>query len=598
MRGSNGGYAVILVTMLLTVAGIGWFLLSAADAVPDLSSRIPSFSPSFSVSDRSSSRADGPEAVVSQHELATEAGMDILAAGGTAADASVAVAAVLSVVEPWFSSALGGGTWALYYEGDTGAVTSLDGVGPTGSNASAEAFSSVAGQQGMHQAVVPGAWDGWMLWLEEYGELGLDEILAPAITIAREGYEVSEEMEYWLDSQADRTQRRPDTARIYVRDGSLVRAGDTIQQTDMADTFEALAEAYTEAAADGDRTAGIQAARDYFYRGPIAEAIVAASDAGGGYLTLPDFENFSASIVEPINTAWNDELTVYQNPPNSQGITMLLALNFIRDFPFSEWESDGPDAVHVAAEGLKLAFTDRHFHVGDPARIDVPTAGLLSDEHTARQRERIDMESALSWPISDGYIPEGAGNTTTFQVTDRHGNGAAITTSTGAQFHVIGDTGIHINYRMRFLALAPGDTNRVDPGYKVRHTSNPYIALKNDQLYILGGNTGGDSQAQGQVQQFLRVVEHGLSAQEAIAHPRFMVTSFPGTIYSYPARNQLQMESEFPTATVNALEARGHRVVIDEGTWGDASMIVFSEDGSELDLGVETRSSVSSGQSR
>ena len=137
MRGSNGGYAVILVTMLLTVAGIGWFLLSAADAVPDLSSRIPSFSPSFSVSDRSSSRADGPEAVVSQHELATEAGMDILAAGGTAADASVAVAAVLSVVEPWFSSALGGGTWALYYEGDTGAVTSLDGVGPTGSNASA-----------------------------------------------------------------------------------------------------------------------------------------------------------------------------------------------------------------------------------------------------------------------------------------------------------------------------------------------------------------------------------------------------------------------------------------------------------------------------
>lgn len=133
-------------------------------------------------------------AVVSTHELATDAGMEVLDNGGTAADAAVAVAASLSVVEPWFSSALGGGTWALYYDAETGEVSSLDGVGPTGSKATVADYRPQSGSSGMHQAVVPGAWDGWMLWLDRFGTLDLPEVLAPAIRQAREGYPVSGEM--------------------------------------------------------------------------------------------------------------------------------------------------------------------------------------------------------------------------------------------------------------------------------------------------------------------------------------------------------------------------------------------------------------------
>jgi len=158
-----------------------------------------------------------PYAVVSSHYHATEAGLEVLEAGGTAADAAIAVAAMLSVVEPWFSSVLGGGTWALYYEAETGRVTSLDGVGPIGSLASVEDYGSRAAEPGLHQSVVPGAWDGWMLWLDAYGVKELPELLAPAIERARAGYFLSGPMSAWLDREANLIAERPDTARIYLR---------------------------------------------------------------------------------------------------------------------------------------------------------------------------------------------------------------------------------------------------------------------------------------------------------------------------------------------------------------------------------------------
>ena len=135
---------------------------------------------------------------MTSHDAATQAGLDILAQGGTAADASVAVAAVLTVVEGYFSSVFGGGTWALYYEAETGVVTGLDGVGPTGSYATPGDYEARSGSPGIHQSVVPGAWDGWMLWLEQYGRLDLGDVLAPAISIARNGFLVTEELGYWL----------------------------------------------------------------------------------------------------------------------------------------------------------------------------------------------------------------------------------------------------------------------------------------------------------------------------------------------------------------------------------------------------------------
>jgi len=281
---------------------------------------------------------------------------------------------------------------------------------------------------------------------------------------------------------------------------------------------------------------------------------------------------------------------------------MLLALNILKEYDFSGFTINDPDSIHLQAEAIKLAFADRYYHVGDPDRVEVPVAELLSERHARAQRERINMDNAMSWPIEDILnrtpVDPSITHTTTFHVTDSEGNGAAVTTSLGAQFLVVGDTGIHINHRMRFLALEEDNPNQVAPGYKVRHTSNPYMAFKNNRLYILGGNTGADSQSQGQVQQFINVVEFGLSAQEAVANPRFMSTAFPSTVYSYQVRNTLQMEQGFDSGVIENLRERGHVITVGEGTWGNANMIILSEDGSNADIGAEPRSGNSHGDKK
>ncbi|MFN3188530.1 MAG: gamma-glutamyltransferase family protein [Candidatus Paceibacteria bacterium] len=538
-------------------------------------------------------------AVVSSHELATNAGYQMLEIGGTAADAAVAVAAVLSVVEPWFSSVLGGGTWALYYSVHDDEVTSLDAVGPTGSNVTVADYRGRAGNAGIHQANTPGAWDGWMVWLYEYGRLDLGQVLAPAIAIARDGYTISDEMGSWLARDEAVIRRHPDTAAIYVRDGSIAQAGQTIQQHNMADTLEALVDAYSEKIEEG-RGEAIAAARDYFYRGPIAEQIVAFSDANGGYLTIEDFDNVDAQIVTPISIDYKDGIRVFQNPPNSQGITMLLALNVLKQFDLREL-GEGSDAIHVQAEAVKLAFADRHYHIGDPSRVSVPIDALLEDSYASSHRERVDMNSAMRWPLPDYLseqiaLDEDLANTTTFHVVDSHGNGAAVTTSLGAQFLVAGETGIHMNNRMRFLALEDGDPNQVTPGYKVRHTSNPYMAFKNNSLYILGGNTGADTQSQAQVQQFVNIVEFDMTAAEAIAAPRFISTAFPATTYPHSYTNLLRVESSMPSSLVTALRQKGHEVQVGGTGYGTANVIILSEDGEDADVAAEPRINVASGR--
>lgn len=532
------------------------------------------------------------QAVVSTQALATDAGVAMLRRGGTAADAAVAVAAALSVVEPWFSSALGGEVWALYYDAANGVVTSLDGVGPIGSKATLEAYAPIAGVPGMHQAIMPGAWDGWMRWLDTYGRLGLDEVLEPAIGLAIDGFAISPEMGYWLQVQADRIFSNPYTASVYAPDGYVPGVGQIQQQIAMGSTYRALADAF---AGGSDRKSGIEAARDYFYRGPIAESIVAFSDEWGGYLTLDDFAGFSAEIVEPIAIDWNESVRIYQNPPNSQGIAMLMALNILKGFDFGGLDPDDPDAIHLQVEAIKLAYADRYFHVGDPARIDVPVEMLLSEEHAADQRDRIDFGSAMRWPIESTIARTGVTNTTTFHVVDGEGNCAAVTTSLGGQFYVAGDTGIVINERMRFLSLEPENANVVTPGYKVRHTSCPYLALRNGRPYLLGGNSGVDTQPQGQTQQVINAVEFGLTAQEAIDRPRFVSTAFPASTYPHATGNRLQMEAGFPDGTIQNLLARGHDIVVGEGIFGYANMIHVRSDGLSARAGAEPRATTSKG---
>lgn len=568
--------------LLVAVAGVVFFAPASGESTAEDSALVAE------VSARS-----GNSAVVSAHELATEAGMQVLDAGGSAADAAVAVASALSVVEPWFSSVLGGGTWALYYDADSDEITSMDGVGPVGSRASASDFADRAGESGMHQAVVPGAWDGWMLWLEEYGRLELEDILSPAIELAEEGYPASPGLIQWLGIDGENFDRDAFSHSAQLYDG-IEEEGDTVYQPGQADTFREILSAWNDARPDG-RSAAIQAARDYVYRGPIAEAIVDYSDEHGGYLTLEDFHGFEAELVEPISIDYNG-IEVVQSPPNSQGITQLMILNILKDYDFEGMELDSADAVHLQVEAIKLAFADRYYHVGDPDFVDVPVETLLSDDHARRRRETISMDSVLDWPIEDILNREGddpsAGHTTTFHVVDDDGNAAAVTTSLGAQYLVVGETGIHINNRMRMISVEDGNPNRMEPGKKVRHTSNPYMAMVDGMPYILGGNTGVDTQPQGQAQQFLAVVEFGADPQTAVSRKRFISRGFPATSYPWSVEGDVQFEAGFDESVKEALADRGHNVS-EGGVAGSANMLEIDPDTGEIRAGADPRGGVS-----
>jgi gamma-glutamyltranspeptidase/glutathione hydrolase len=546
-------------------------------------------------------------AVATAHERATEAGIAVLRRGGTAADASIAIAAMLTVVEPWFSSVLGGGTWALYYDASSGQVTSLDAVGPVGGRATIEDFASRAGEPGLHQTIVPGAWSGWIRWSERYGRLDLPSLLEPAIDVARAGYPVYPAMRFWIERDAEEILAQAAARAIYAPDGTLLDVGDTVVHDDLADTLETISSAYRDALeASGSRSAALVAAHDHVYRGPVARAVVTASDAGGGYLELGDFEAFEARIVEPLSVPFGTDLEVFQNPPNSQGITMLIALRILDRLGIEDLVEDDVLSVHYQIEATKLAFEDRHLYVGDPDRVVVPVAELLSQEHAERQARRIDPTTVLTWPFvdapedatahADGLTTVRTGatdawapprGTTTFHVVDAYGNAAAVTTSLGAQFRVVPGTGIHLNNRMRFMSTDPRDPNHVAPGATVRHTSNPYLVLRDGVPYILGGNTGADTQPQAQVQQFVRVAVHGAAASDALAAPRWVSTAFPSTLYPYEVENTLQVEPSMPLALQWRLARLGHELEVGQGIYGVGAMIVLDE--GDIDAAVDPR---------
>ncbi|MFW6364283.1 MAG: gamma-glutamyltransferase, partial [Spirochaeta sp.] len=171
---------------------------------------------------------------------------------------------------------------------------------------------------------------------------------------------------------------------------------------------------------------------------------------------------------------------------------------------------------------------------------------------------------------------------------DDEGNAVSTTTSLGAQFYVVGDTGIHINNRMRMMSVEEGDPNRVEPGKKVRHTSNPYMALQNGVPYILGGNTGVDTQPQVQTQQVIWIVEFGMTPQEAVSHPRFITRAFPNTQHPWTAGNDLGMEDGTPQELIDAMQEKGHQIS-DQGVWGNGNMIVINPDTGNIDLGADPR---------
>lgn len=527
-------------------------------------------------------------AVAARDPVAARVAFRVLQAGGNAADAAFALGAAISVREPWFSHALGGGTWALFRDAESGAVTAVDGAGTIGTEADPAFFRTPANlrEHGMEWAIVPGAWDSWLLWLDEFGTMELDELLAPAIDLAENGVAASRTMVGWITLQEDSIASRPATAEIFLPGGEVPEVGETIYQRDLAKTLKMIVAAYRAARAGG-RSAAVEAARVIYYRGPIGEAIVEHAEANRGSLTVADFRSYKAELREPLLSEFH-QWRLYNPPPNSQGIVMPLALNVIESFDLREKRWNDPETIHIVAEAINLAHIDKHHYVGDPDHVDTPLESLLSDEYARAQAERIKPNQAIDWPAPGG-LEANEGFTTTFSVVDANGNGAAVTTSIGAQFVVAGKTGILMNQRLQNVFYENEENpNYLVPGRRVRHTVNPYIAELPGQKVVFGGNTGYDTQPQGQIQQFINLSLFGANAQEAVSRPRYIVHSFPDITYPHEVRNELALERGFDAETVQAMRDRGHRV--SRGAiFGNANVIVVDLESGTIEAGADPR---------
>ncbi len=533
------------------------------------------------------------EAAITVDPAATRAAMDVLAEGGTAADAVVAAAAVLSVVEPHYSNLIGAETSALWFDAEDEQVRALDAVGTVGSEYDrGDYLSRGAASAGLHQSLVPGAWDGYMVLLEEEGSLDLDRLLQPAIDLASGGFEASADLADQVAGYTGTASLNPAAAGIYAPGGRPVQAGQTVVQEDFAATLQSISDTYAGAE---DRESGLQAARDLVYEGAVGDSLLDAIQSAGGYVTADDMAGYEAEFVDAISVEYGD-MTVHQTPPNTQGLTMLTALNTLSGADLSGGRAD-PDVWQLMIESLKLALADREELVGDPEFTDVPVEELLEPAYGESQLARIDLDSSMQWPISAGLD-----NTTTFQVVDGEGNAAAVTTSTGFQLTADAGTGVMLGSRMRYMeADDESSPNFIRPGVKVRYTGNPWMATNDDGLSLLGGNIGGDTQAQVQTQHFLNIVEFGMTPAEAVAAPRFVSQAQPNSVAPHRVANDVRIEDGTPADVIASLRQRGQNLspTSGRGPFGTGSVIGISPDGRTAELGTDPRAGgTSTGDSR
>lgn len=503
--------------------------------------------------------------VASGHPLASAAGLRVLMSGGNAADAAVATAAVLGVVQPMMSG-VGGDTFLLYYHAQEGRTWALNGSGVAPYAATREFFVERGYTQmpfrGMLSVSVPGAVDAMVTALERWGSgrFSLAQLLEPAIVYAEEGFPVTEKVSAWIAEAEEVLQDYPATARIYLPEGRPPRPGEILRQKDLAQTLRRIA----------------QGGREVFYRGELARTVVEYCRAHGGLLTERELAEHRSEIYTPLETTYRGYRVVTTAPP-SQGLILLEMLNLLEEFELSQLGWGSPDAVHLMVEAKKLAFADRLRYVGDPRFVDNPVGTLLSKEYARRRAREIHLLRASVEP-RPGALREELGATTYFAVADAEGNLVSYITSLSASFgcaEVVEGTGILLNNRAgRGFTLEAGHPNVIAPGKRTMHTLMCFMAFHPDRRpFLVWGTPGGDGQPQWCAQVLANLVDFGMNVQQAVEAPRWL--SFPGTDPAdLPAPFELRMEPGYPQGTVEELQRRGHRVVPMSGFAGGAQVIL------------------------
>ncbi len=545
--------------------------------------------------------------VASTHWLASAAGMAVLEAGGNAFDAAVATGFALQVVEPHLNGPGGEVPIILSAARRNGGSSKVEvicgqGTAPAGATIAhyrGEGLTLVPGS-GLLATVVPGSFDAWMLLLRDYGTLKPREVLSHAIDYALNGYalvpaisdKIADVAELFRDDW-------PTSAALYLPGGTPPKAGTLFRNETLAGTYQRLlAEAE---AAGGDREAQIEAMRNAWYRGFVAEAIEAFSlnnallDSSGerhrGVLTADDMARWQASVEPPATYDYHG-YRICKGGPWSQGPVFLQQLALLSGFDIAAMDPLGPDFVHTVTECAKLAFADREAFYGDPDFIEVPLETLLSEDYNAARRALIAEQASQElrpgeiegFDSSLDHIPSvedlaadalgggeptmqvgsQSGDTCHLDIIDREGNMVSATPSGGwlQSSPLIPELGFCLNSRAQMFWLEEGVAASLAPGKRPRTTLSVNLIEKDGEPVMVCGTPGGDYQDQWTLTFFLRHLHHGMNLQEAIDAPMFQTDHMPSSFWPRAADlGSLALEDRFDGACTDELERRGHRVM-------------------------------------
>lgn len=516
-------------------------------------------------------------AVVSNHPMASLAGMTMLRAGGNAVDAAVAIGFALGVVEPQGSGIAADG-FVMVHMKARGTVEVANGCGFAPMAATPERFRDGIVTKGALSTSVPGICDALLAAHARYGRLSLEEVVAPAIEWCEAGVPQTH-FQCRLAKSCDLMHTDPAAAAVFAPGGRPLAPGGLRRNPDLAWTYREI----------------VKGGRDAFYKGPVAEKLAAYMEQAGGILTKEDLARFHMRWESPISTTYRGH-TVYEAPPNSSGHVLLQELNMIEHFDMASLGLTTAEAVHLMVEAKKLAFADREAYLADPDVVDVPIEGLVSKEYAAERARLIDPERAAEgvtegdpWAFmerapdaakrfhrKDARAKELASDTTHYCVVDAEGNAVdglqSLSSSYGAQVICPG-TGMLLNNRMNYWHLEKEHADLLQPGKRVRQTMNPVMlfdgpAEAGGSLEMCCGTPGADTQVQTNLQVISAVVDQGWTVTEAIHAPRW--THVQGRMTSsWPRKDvhALSIEDRFGEAVISDLDRRGHAPK-KVGEWG------------------------------
>jgi gamma-glutamyltranspeptidase/glutathione hydrolase len=474
----------------------------------------------------------------SEHPLASQAGASVLARGGNAVDAAIAVNAVMGVVAPMMNG-IGGDLFAIVYDASDRTLYGLNGSGCAPAALSIDVLRARGitrmPQTGIDAVTVPGAVAAWSALIERFGRFPLADALAAAIQIADDGFPVSEITAAEWEGADALLRLEPEAARVYLPDGRAPRPGDIFRNPDLAASYRAIA-------FEG---------RDAFYRGDIGRRIVECSRRHGGALALGDLDAYDSEWVTPLSTTYRG-WDVYELPPNGQGVAALMMLNLLDQSPIGSFGHNSVEALHTLIEAKKLAYADMAKHVCDPAFHQIPIDALLSKSYAARRAREIDPGLANAEAFA-GDLSHG-GETTYLSVVDRDGNMVSLIQSNFANFGsglVPEGVGFALQSRGGLFSLDPAHWNALAPRKRPLHTIIPGFMARGD-VRIAFGIMGGWNQSQAHAQFVSNVVDHGMNIQAALEAARVTKLTFSG--------NDVIVESRVPEPVRRALEAKGHDI--------------------------------------